>query len=64
MVSLVIDHDHACCPGAVSCGGCIRGLLCRAHNSAIGLFRDDRSHLRAAAEYLERTSRVSYGIAQ
>jgi hypothetical protein len=27
-----IDHDHACCPGARSCGGCIQGLLCRPCN--------------------------------
>jgi hypothetical protein len=23
-----IDHDHNCCPGARSCGKCLRGLLC------------------------------------
>lgn len=23
-----VDHDHACCPGKVSCGKCVRGLLC------------------------------------
>ena len=23
-----IDHDHNCCPGAKSCGACLRGLLC------------------------------------
>jgi hypothetical protein len=27
-----IDHDHACCPGAFSCGRCIRGLICRPCN--------------------------------
>jgi hypothetical protein len=25
---LAVDHDHACCPGKVSCGKCVRGLLC------------------------------------
>jgi len=25
---LAVDHDHACCSGPVSCGACVRGLLC------------------------------------
>jgi hypothetical protein len=27
--TLVIDHDHNCCPGIKSCGKCFRSLLCR-----------------------------------
>jgi hypothetical protein len=30
-----VDHDHACCPGRVSCGKCIRGLLCHFCNSSL-----------------------------
>jgi hypothetical protein len=25
---LTVDHDHQCCPGARSCGLCVRGFLC------------------------------------
>ena len=32
---LAVDHDHDCCPGAKSCGRCIRGLLCFHCNSRI-----------------------------
>lgn len=51
---LSVDHDHECCPGKSSCGGCVRGLLCRACNYALGLVGDDPEVLRAAADYLER----------
>lgn len=55
--SLSTDHDHACCPGSKSCGKCIRGLLCRGCNLAIGYMEDDPDRLRAAADYLEACRR-------
>jgi len=42
---LDVDHDHKT--------GRIRGLLCESCNKALGLFRDDPSILRKAAEYVE-----------
>lgn len=33
---LSLDHDHACCPGRVTCGRCIRGLLCWECNNVLG----------------------------
>lgn len=47
-----VDHDHACCPGDKSCGKCVRGLLCRGCNTALGNFGDDPDRLIAAAAYL------------
>lgn len=53
--ALHIDHDHACCPDrCMSCGECIRGLLCSPCNTALGLLRDDISRLSAAMDYLKR----------
>lgn len=40
--SLAVDHDHACCPGAKSCGNCIRGLLCQRCNAMLGHFEANR----------------------
>lgn len=49
---LVVDHDHGCCPGARSCGRCVRGILCRACNVGIGLLNDDKQIVLAAYRYL------------
>jgi hypothetical protein len=48
-----VDHDHACCPGAKSCGLCIRGLLCPRCNSLLGMAADSGDVLRRAVKYLE-----------
>lgn len=50
---LVVDHDHTCCPGAHSCGRCVRGLICRDCNSAAGLLVDSPNRARALAAYLD-----------
>jgi hypothetical protein len=49
---LHVDHDHNCCPGAKSCGKCIRGLLCHNCNSLLGHAKDSTDILMKAAKYL------------
>jgi hypothetical protein len=48
-----VDHDHACCSGAVSCGKCVRGLLCANCNAGLGMFKDSPEALIAALDYLK-----------
>lgn len=48
-----VDHDHSCCPGKKSCGGCVRGLLCANCNQGLGQFNDDVERMRLAIRYLE-----------
>lgn len=48
-----VDHDHACCLGEITCGKCVRGLLCFICNQGLGSFKDKPASLRTAAEYLE-----------
>jgi hypothetical protein len=48
-----VDHDHNCCSGEVTCGKCIRGLLCEHCNKALGHVHDNPQLLRKLAHYLE-----------
>lgn len=48
----VVDHDHSCCVGSHSCGKCVRGLLCKACNSALGHMQDDIDKLNGLVQYL------------
>ena len=49
---LAVDHDHRCCPEDMTCGKCIRGLLCTDCNYLLGQAGDDPEILRSAAAYL------------
>ena len=50
---LAIDHDHNCCPGEITCGKCIRGLLCRNCNQMLGNAKDSIDVLKNGVLYLE-----------
>lgn len=47
-----VDHDHKCCERGTSCGKCIRGILCRKCNVALGYLQDDADLAQRAAQYL------------
>lgn len=49
---LAVDHDHSCCPGQITCGRCIRGLLCSSCNLHFGAIGDSLTHIEAMAAYL------------
>lgn len=51
---MVVDHDHSHCTAGQGCPECIRGLLCRSCNTALGLLGDDPDRLTRAAAYLRR----------
>lgn len=45
-----VDHDHRCCPSHITCGTCIRGLLCRNCNCKLGWFENRRELILAYCE--------------
>lgn len=47
-----VDHDHKCCAGKVSCGKCVRGLICSPCNKFLGHLRDDREAFLRFEHYL------------
>lgn len=47
-----IDHDHRCCPSDMTCGNCLRGLLCGQCNTMLGMAKDDPAILTRAVKYL------------
>jgi hypothetical protein len=59
---LAVDHDRTCCPGDRSCGKCLRGLIRRNLNVALGMFNDDPELLRAAADYIEKHRRTASNV--
>lgn len=52
---LSIDHVHGHCEGTRGCMECVRGRLCRACNTGIGMFKDSEATLEKAVAYLRRT---------
>lgn len=67
-VVLYIDHDHNCCNGdttkyPVSCGDCVRGIVCPKCNSAIGHYdngtiRKNNPLLPVIKEYINKYERA------
>lgn len=57
--NLHLDHDHGCCPAGnfpgtsvKSCGECVRGLLCRGCNHALGNTKEDPRRIEGLLRYL------------
>ncbi len=57
---LAVDHDHACCPGEISCGNCVRALLCHYCNFALGAVGDDIAALSRMIDYLRKHREASH----
>lgn len=53
---LAVDHDRRCCPGARSCGKCVRGLLCFKCNRDLAIVDNDE-WLQKAIPYRDRRPR-------
>lgn len=54
----VVDHDHACCPGMKSCGTCVRGIICKQCNLALGHLRDNEDAAQRLADYVKQMNSI------
>ncbi len=45
------DHDHKCCPGKVTCGGCVRAILCWNCNLTVG-FVENHDNVALVMQYI------------
>lgn len=57
--SLHVDHDHKCCPGEVTCGVCVRGIICPKCNVAVdkyerGVLRPDYMNYNKIKRYIKK----------
>jgi hypothetical protein len=48
-----VDHDHNCCPGAKSCGKCVRGILCHRCNIGLGMLQEDVEIINSMLLYMK-----------
>ena len=56
--SFHVDHDHKCCPSHITCGKCVRGIICSSCNKAVdsyerGFMREDYPKIDMVKKYLE-----------
>lgn len=42
---LNVDHDHACCDKAPTCGKCVRGIVCQSCNISLGKLERGTIHI-------------------
>lgn len=55
-----VDHDHKCCESSrMTCGKCIRALLCNKCNNALGCVNDDIETLGKMIDYLKKYQKPS-----
>jgi len=57
--NLVIDHKHTCCADRCSCGKCVRGILCKKCNMALGLLQENPKILKNLIRYLRKYERTT-----
>ena len=56
---LHVDHDHDCCPGHITCGQCVRGVVCHRCNSDLqkfdtGQMRSENPNKERVVKYIMR----------
>lgn len=52
---LYVDHDHKCCPKNITCGKCVRGLVCQKCNIFLHYIDSEYlNYIEIAVEYINK----------
>lgn len=56
---LYIDHNHSCCPSNLTCGRCVRGLVCQRCNMFLSYLDCEYiDYIEIAKEYINRNATI------
>lgn len=58
VLRFAVDHDHACCAQAGSCGSCVRGLLCASCNTLLGKVEALPESVQSIVAYLAKSGPI------
>lgn len=58
-----VDHDHSCCDSDITCGKCVRGIVCASCNASIGSMENGglnklNPRYNYVEKYLERYAKI------
>lgn len=51
---LIVDHDHSCCENKLTCGNCVRGLICNQCNLIVGIIENNHDIIEYSKKYINK----------
>lgn len=58
---LIVDHDHNCCSEKLTCGKCVRGLICNQCNLIVGIIENNSGIIESSKKYINKYNKKKNG---